>query len=201
MEAASRIKVLPRNLHTRSFPLLTTIIEYFDQLASLLADFPALTAATTFVFVPGDNDPWASTFSGGSSTTLPRKGIPDIFTSRIKRVFQQASKGATDGTGGEALWTSNPCRIGYFTQELVVCRDDVVGRLRRSGINFKKNDNPPKEDDRMDEDPDGTAEEQEEGGGKEGGEEGGEEDKTDVDHEIRTARKVPSLSPLFSLSH
>lgn len=192
MEAASRIKVPPCNLHTRSFPLLTqTIIEYFDQLASLLADFPALTAATTFVFVPGDNDPWASTFSGGSSTTLPRKGIPDIFTSRIKRVFQQASKGATDGTGGEALWTSNPCRIGYFTQELVVCRDDVVGRLRRSGINFRKNDNPPKEDDRMDEDPDGTAEE-------EGGD---EEDKTDGDHEIRTARKVPSLSPLSFFSH
>lgn len=125
-------------------------LEYFDQLASLLADFPEITATTTFVFVPGDNDPWASTFSGGSSTTLPRRGIPDIFTSRIKRVFQQSqsSKGADGssggGGGGEALWTTNPCRIGYFTQEIVVCRDDMVGRLRRNGINFKKS-----EDDEM----------------------------------------------------
>lgn len=155
-------------------------VENFDQLASLLADFPALTATTTFIFVPGDNDPWASTFSGGSSTILPRKGIPDIFTSRIKRVFQQSSKGASDGTGGEALWTSNPCRIGYFTQELVICRDDVVGRLRRNGINFKKSDDDDrKEDDKMDEAQDGAE----------------NEEDPDIDHEVRNARKVPPSPP------
>lgn len=172
-----RIKVVCPTIISYLSPHTNKQVEYFDQLASLLADFPALTAATTFVFVPGDNDPWASTFSGGSSTTLPRKGIPDIFTSRIKRVFQQSSKGASDGTGGEALWASNPCRIGYFTQELVVCRDDVVSRLRRNGISFKKNDDR-KEDDKMDEAQDGA-----------------EAEESDIDHETRNARKVPLPPP------
>ncbi|RPB13678.1 hypothetical protein P167DRAFT_584994 [Morchella conica CCBAS932] len=80
--------------------------EYFDRLASLLADFKALTEASTFVFVPGDNDPWASTFSGGSSAALPRKAVPEMFTGRVRRVFQGAA------AGGEAVWTSNPCRVG-----------------------------------------------------------------------------------------
>ncbi|KAI5844374.1 DNA polymerase alpha/epsilon subunit B-domain-containing protein [Morchella snyderi] len=110
--------------------------EYFDRLASLLADFPALTEAASFVFVPGDNDPWASTFSGGASAALPRRAVPEMFTGRVRRVFQGAAAGG--GGGGEAVWTSNPCRVGYFTQEVVVCRDDVVGRLRRNGVGFGK---------------------------------------------------------------
>ncbi|CAZ85465.1 unnamed protein product [Tuber melanosporum] len=110
--------------------------EYFDQLASLLQDFPTLTSSSTFIFVPGDNDPWASTFSGGASTTLPRKPIPEIFTTRIKRVFTQ-SRGPNS-----AIWASNPCRIGYFTQEIVMCRDDIFSRFQRNAINFKKSDHP-----------------------------------------------------------
>lgn len=160
----------------------TPPVEYFDQLASLLSDFPALTSISTFIFVPGDNDPWASTFSGGSSTTLPRKGIPDIFTSRVKRVFQQSSK----SNGGEALWTSNPCRIGYFTQELVICRDDIVGRLRRNAVSFKKKDDGENKDLEMGE------------GGETGAHEvrndAMEEDEGDIDQEVRNVRKV---SPTF----
>ncbi|PWW80173.1 hypothetical protein C7212DRAFT_273799 [Tuber magnatum] len=110
--------------------------EYFDQLASLLQDFPALTASSTFIFVPGDNDPWASTFSGGASTTLPRKPIPEIFATRVKRVFTQSR-----GTNS-IVWASNPCRIGYFTQEIVICRDDIFSRFQRNSINFHKSDHP-----------------------------------------------------------
>ncbi|MCJ1366198.1 DNA-directed DNA polymerase epsilon, subunit B [Acarospora aff. strigata] len=117
--------------------------EYFDSLASTLAEFPSILQNATFIFVPGDNDPWASSFSAGAATPLPRRGVPDLFTSRIKRAFvtanSEAEKGPGKKTDGEAIWTTNPCRISLFgpTQEIVVFRDDLSGRLRRNAIRFK----------------------------------------------------------------
>ena len=117
--------------------------EYFDFLASALSDYPSVLQAATFVFVPGDNDPWASAFSAGGATALPRQSIPDLFTSRIKRAFTSANAEAEKSVGtrtdGEAIWTSNPTRLTFFgpAQEIVVFRDDMSGRLRRSAITFQ----------------------------------------------------------------
>lgn len=105
--------------------------ETFDTLATLLADFPGICTHSTLLFVPGDNDPWASHFSGGSATAFPRKSVPEVFLNRVKRVAKNVR------------CSSNPCRLGYFTSEIVVCRDDVVSRLQRSAIRFSK---PPVED-------------------------------------------------------
>lgn len=117
--------------------------EYFDSLASILADFPSIIQHTTFIFVPGDNDPWASSFSGGAATPLPRRGVPDLFTTRIKRAFATANSEAEKEFGkradGEAIWTTNPSRISLFgpTHEIVIFRDDISGRLRRNAIKFR----------------------------------------------------------------
>lgn len=43
---------------------------------------------------------------------------------------------------------SNPCRVGYFTQEICVFRDDVGGRLRRNAIRLKEK--PDEDEDEMD---------------------------------------------------
>ncbi|KPI39911.1 DNA polymerase epsilon subunit B [Cyphellophora attinorum] len=114
--------------------------EYFDSLASMLAEYPKLISSTTFVFVPGDNDPWASTFSAGASTIIPRQGLPDLLTSRVRRAFATANneQGAKDGQKGEAIFTSNPARISVFgpVEELVLFRDDISGRMRRNAITF-----------------------------------------------------------------
>ncbi|OKL55731.1 hypothetical protein UA08_09109 [Talaromyces atroroseus] len=121
--------------------------ECFDNLASVLSDFPALLTHTTFIFVPGDNDPWASTFSAGASTAIPRKAVPDLFTSRVKRAFTTANNDSRDSgsksTPGEAIWTSNPSRISLYgpVHELVVYRDDISGRLRRSSVHFSDHTN------------------------------------------------------------
>jgi len=117
--------------------------EYFNSLASVLADFPALIARTTFVFVPGDNDAWPSAFSAGSATPLPRKPVPEIFTSRIRRAIADANReigGGKERKEGEAVWTSNPSRLTWFGSEgeMVLLRDDLSGRLRRSAIRFGK---------------------------------------------------------------
>lgn len=117
--------------------------EYFDSLASAVSDYPTMLQNTTFVFVPGDNDPWASAFSAGAATALPRKTVPDLFTSRIKRAFATAGREAEKVTGmsadGEAIWSTNPTRLTLFgpAQEIVFFRDDMSGRLRRNALRFR----------------------------------------------------------------
>ncbi|KAI0394074.1 DNA polymerase epsilon subunit B [Xylariaceae sp. FL0594] len=122
--------------------------EYFDSLASVLSDFPTLLQSSTFVFVPGDNDGWASSFSAGSAAPLPRKCVPDMFTSRVRRAFATANSEASSrsggGGGGEAVWTSNPTRLSVFgpLHEMVVFRDDMSARMRRTTVRLKSTMNP-----------------------------------------------------------
>lgn len=115
--------------------------EYFDALASALSDFPTLLQASTFVFIPGDNDGWVSAFAAGASVPLPRKPVPDIFTSRIRRAFATANAdaGRHHGADGCAVWTSNPSRLTLFgpSHELVLFRDDLAARLRRTCVALK----------------------------------------------------------------
>ena len=118
--------------------------EYFDTLASALSDYPTLLQASTFVFVPGDNDGWVSSFSGGATVPLPRKPIPDLFTSRVRRAFATANaEVASSGTNrvpGEAVWTTNPSRLSLFgpNHEMVLFRDDISSRLRRTAVRLTK---------------------------------------------------------------
>lgn len=115
--------------------------EYFDALASAFSDFPTLLQSSTFVFVPGDNDGWVSSFTGGASVPLPRKPVPEMFTSRIRRAFAAANaEGGNTGVQGSAIWTSNPSRMSLFgtNHELVLFRDDISARLRRTSVTLKR---------------------------------------------------------------
>lgn len=122
--------------------------EYFDALASTLSDFPSLLQSSTFVFVPGDNDGWVSAFTAGASVPLPRKPVPDMFTSRIRRAFASANAESSAKTPGSCIWTSNPSRLTLFgpNHEVVLFRDDLSARLRRTSVNIKRKkpgqDNP-----------------------------------------------------------
>ncbi|RSL60041.1 hypothetical protein CEP54_006980 [Fusarium duplospermum] len=113
--------------------------EYFDALASALSDYPTLLQSSTFVFVPGDNDGWVSAFTAGASVPIPRKPVPDMFTSRIRRAFATANAEAGGKSDGSAIWTSNPSRLSLFgpNHELVLFRDDVSARLRRTSVRLK----------------------------------------------------------------
>ncbi|OXV08408.1 hypothetical protein Egran_03828 [Elaphomyces granulatus] len=119
---------------------LVNSIEYkelFDILASILAGYPSVLQHSTLVFVPGDNDPWASLFSGGAATPLPHRSIPDLFTSRVKRAFSSANNDSeASGLAGDVIFTSNPSRLCLFgpIYEIAVLRDDIAGRLRRNSV-------------------------------------------------------------------
>ncbi|KND04980.1 DNA polymerase epsilon noncatalytic subunit [Spizellomyces punctatus DAOM BR117] len=93
----------------------------FNTLADLLSDFRDLAQTSRFIFVPGPQDPWGA-------KTLPRPSIPKYYTERIRSKLPKA------------MFMSNPCRIKYCTQEIVIFRDDIVKRMRRGSIV------PPRED-------------------------------------------------------
>ena len=117
--------------------------EHFDSLASTLSEYPGILQNTTFLFVPGDNDPWASAFSAGAAPVIPRSSIPKIFTSRVGRAFatanSEAEKATGKRTGGEAVWTTNPTRLTLCgpVHEIVFFRDEISGRLRRNAIRLR----------------------------------------------------------------
>lgn len=123
--------------------------EYFDSLAVVLSEFPALLQHSTFVFVPGDNDPWAAAFSAGAASSIPRQPIPELFTSRVRRAFTTANseldRSQSSEPAGEALWTSNPARLSWFgpVHDIAIFRDDISSRLRRSAINTKTDEDEP----------------------------------------------------------
>ena len=115
--------------------------ECFNSLATALSEHPSLLQSATFIFVPGDNDPWASAFSAGAATVIPRARVPEIFTSRVKRAFAAANaeaESSAERIDGDAIWTTNPTRLSLFgpTQEVVLFRDDMTGRLLRNALHF-----------------------------------------------------------------
>ncbi|KAI8355910.1 epsilon DNA polymerase [Mortierella sp. GBAus27b] len=87
--------------------------EGFNQLAELIAEFPTMANFCHFIFVPGPNDPW-----GGN--ILPRPKIPDYYTAKVRSLVKRS------------IFTSNPCRIKYCNQEIVIFREDILNRLHRN---------------------------------------------------------------------
>lgn len=96
----------------------------FDTLANLLSQFNNITELSTLVFVPGVNDPWGSINSLGAAGTLPLKSIPSYFTQKMNRVCKNI------------IWGSNPTRIAYLSQEIVILRDDMADRFKRHRVIF-----------------------------------------------------------------
>ncbi|XP_041352782.1 DNA polymerase epsilon subunit 2-like [Gigantopelta aegis] len=99
--------------------------ESFHSLAEIINDFPSLKENSRFVFVPGPRDP-------GPATILPRPAIPNSVTEEMQRKVPTA------------VFTSNPCRIQYCTQEIVVFREDIVTKMCRNCVKFPSDGDVPK---------------------------------------------------------
>lgn len=94
--------------------------ENFDSLADLIASYPQITRETHFVFIPGPLD-----ITGNS--TLPRRPILSTFTSNLRSKIPKVH------------FTSNPCRLKFFGQEVVIFREDTMARMLRNTIGIKPN--------------------------------------------------------------
>ncbi|KAI8927186.1 DNA polymerase alpha/epsilon subunit B-domain-containing protein [Entophlyctis helioformis] len=89
--------------------------EGFDNLADIIAEFPAVADQSHFVFVPGPHDPWAPNI-------LPRSAIPTTLTGKLMQKVRNVHL------------STAPCRLKYCTQEIVVFRDDLVTAMRRHSV-------------------------------------------------------------------
>lgn len=78
---------------------------------------PVLKKHTDLVLVPALDDPVAPVI-------LPRVGLPESLCAPLKRLVPRT------------ILASNPCRLQYCTQQIVVCRADLVTKLCRNTINF-----------------------------------------------------------------
>lgn len=91
--------------------------ELFGSLARLLATFPSLLAHSQFLLIPGPSDPY-------SAQMLPQSPLPPLMVRELVRRVPNITFG------------SNPCRIRYFTQEIVLFRDDVMSRMMRNAVHM-----------------------------------------------------------------
>lgn len=100
------------------------LVDNFDALADLIVSYPLLTRATHFVLVPGPLDVTVN-------SVLPRRPIISSFVSRLKSRIPNVH------------FATNPCRIKFFEQEIVIFREDLMSRMLRNLVGVKpdvKND-------------------------------------------------------------
>ncbi|KAJ4960388.1 hypothetical protein NE237_020298 [Protea cynaroides] len=100
----------PCNLAFHSFSRLRL---QFGKLGEMIAAHPRLKEHSRFLFIPGPDDV-------GPSTVLPRCALPKYLTEELQKHVPSA------------IFTSNPCRIKFYTQEIVFFRQDLLYRMRRS---------------------------------------------------------------------
>lgn len=87
----------------------------FSALADLIGEYHDLATHTNFVFVPGPKDPWAG-------KSLPQSPISPSFVSRMKQKVRKVT------------FATNPCRIRYCTQDIVIFREDWLQKLSRNTL-------------------------------------------------------------------
>lgn len=94
---------------------VTTLADRFTELGKMIkTEFPQMVDECMFVVVPGMNDP-------GPGNVLPRPPMP-----------KYVMKGFINAIGQERVHLgTNPCRIRYMTQEIVLLRDDLIQKMVR----------------------------------------------------------------------
>ncbi|TFY82947.1 hypothetical protein EWM64_g1062 [Hericium alpestre] len=92
--------------------------EGFDALADLISSYPLITQNTHFVLVPGPLDL-------AVNSILPRRPLLSSFTSRLRSKVPKIH------------FASNPCRIKFFAQEIVIFREDMMARMLRNLVGVK----------------------------------------------------------------
>lgn len=101
-----------------SFSYLIQFPENFDALADLIAAYPLISRSTHFLFVPGPLDITMN-------ITLPRRPLLSSLVGRLKTKVPKAHLG------------TNPCRIKFFDQEIVIFREDLMARMLRNIVGVK----------------------------------------------------------------
>ncbi|CAI5449471.1 unnamed protein product [Caenorhabditis angaria] len=108
---------------TRQKETMALLDRGFRWLANQLNEFKDSYQKTQFIFVPGPDDPLVDMI-------LPRPNLPSMLFKHISSVVN-------------CTFASNPCRIQYASQEIVVFRNDMVKKMCRHSINAITPDSIP----------------------------------------------------------
>ncbi len=100
----------------------------FDELANVIAKFPRIAQEGRFVLIPSMNDV-------GMGSILPRPPLPKYFLKGLQSKVRHVHL------------ASNPCRLRYFSKEIVLSRFDLLSKLRRNAILPPKNASRDNDDD------------------------------------------------------
>jgi DNA polymerase epsilon subunit 2 len=96
----------------------TSCAENFDALADLITAYPLIMRSTHFVFIPGPLDITVN-------STLPRKPLLSTLIGKLKTRIPKVHFG------------TNPCRVKFFNQEIVIFREDLMSRMLRNAVGVK----------------------------------------------------------------
>ncbi|KAL3835292.1 hypothetical protein ACJIZ3_010028 [Penstemon smallii] len=96
-----------------SFNSYSSIRSQFGKLGKMIASHQRLKENSRFLFIPGPDDI-------GPSNVLPRCSLPRYITEEFQNHIPNA------------VFSSNPCRIKFYTQEIVFFRQDMLYRMRRT---------------------------------------------------------------------
>lgn len=103
---------------TRVHEVAQTNPDGFDALADLVAQYPLIMRYTHFLLVPGPLDLTLNSI-------LPRKPIMSSFTTKLKNKIPKIH------------FATNPCRIKFFDQEIVIFREDIMSKMLRNMVGAK----------------------------------------------------------------
>ncbi|NP_035263.1 DNA polymerase epsilon subunit 2 [Mus musculus] len=87
------------------------------SLADIICEYPSIHQSSRFVFVPGPEDP-------GFGSILPRPPLAESITQEFRQRVPFS------------VFTTNPCRIQYCTQEIIIFREDLVNKMCRNCVRF-----------------------------------------------------------------
>nr|XP_061798267.1 DNA polymerase epsilon subunit 2-like [Nerophis lumbriciformis] len=94
---------------------IKSLKESLKLLADSICAHPNIHNNSRFVFVPGPEDP-------GPGTILPRPPLADHITEEFRQRVPFS------------VFTTNPCRIQYCSQELMIIREDLVNKMCRNCV-------------------------------------------------------------------
>ncbi|XP_045443450.1 DNA polymerase epsilon subunit 2 isoform X9 [Pipistrellus kuhlii] len=102
-------------LFTSTSNLLYSVWQFF--ICTIWKKTSSSFESSRFVFVPGPEDP-------GFGSILPRPPLAESITNEFRQRVPFS------------VFTTNPCRIQYCTQEIIVFREDLVNKMCRNCVRF-----------------------------------------------------------------
>ena len=108
----------------------------WNNFSKLLIEYcPHLLCTSKFIFIPSNKDIYY-TGGGGSSNAIPLFPISKLFTEIfVKQIYQHImNHTGMNEIPTNIIFTSNPSRIHYCSQEIMIYREDIMRKMQKHAI-------------------------------------------------------------------